>query len=503
MTPNPETINIPTRPENLGASDRQNSSWDIRNAPKNYVWLIATQALLAIFSFASVWLVTRYLGAEGYGAVLATIATSQFVQIFVNWSIPSLSRFGIEEFVETGKITRSFWARGLIFFPNLILVLIATYFWLDPVTIWLGLSGAAVFWISVHILAFALWMHVQNALQAVKLLRRQGMFLASERIITFFLLLAVILTNQISWQSVLLCYIVPAALMSTIGLISIRSFVELDHFFDRVQFRKMLTYSLPLIVFAAVAYLSSGQLDSIFIAKLLSKKDLGIYSIAAQINLVAFQIPMLANSILLSLFVTLLSARDLQTINAFFRHLVPSLTLAWGFFCHILALIAVLLIPIVFGEEFRSAGKPLWILLAASSVSVPYLFGYASYSFAISATYIQSVGAAIAAAVNVSLDILLIPRFGIVGCALATFFAFLSIAITVVYLCKLKFDLPVSWTFQAVLPSFVGLIAMLYFDSPMLAFSLFSVAALVTAVIYRNSITQSYSVIAKQIEHVN
>ena len=57
--------------------ERQSSSWDIRNAPRNYAALVAYQVLSAAFSFGAVWLITRHLGSEGYGGIVAIIAASQ------------------------------------------------------------------------------------------------------------------------------------------------------------------------------------------------------------------------------------------------------------------------------------------------------------------------------------------------------------------------------------------------------------------------------------------
>ena len=135
---------IETGPETFRAgSERQGSSWDIENAPRNYLWLVAAHGGTALFSFATVWLITRYLGSEGYGGVIAFVAASQLAQIFLNWSSTALARFGIEEFVETGKITRSFWARTSIFIPNLLLILVLSVFWLPPVATWLKLPSTA------------------------------------------------------------------------------------------------------------------------------------------------------------------------------------------------------------------------------------------------------------------------------------------------------------------------------------------------------------------------
>ncbi len=414
-------------------NNRQNADWDISNAPKNYLTLVLAQGGMAFFSFASVWLITKTIGSEGYGGIVAVIAASQFVQIFINWSITSLSRFGVEEFVETGKITKSFWMRSLIFFPNLIFVLLGSLFWLAPLAGWLKIPSSATWLIILHIVATAVWLHIQFAFQGVKMLRLQGILGAVERALTFISLLLLIGLQRISGETFVWCYILPPLIMSAIGFVILRPFIDLKDSFDKVKFRKILFHSLPLIPFALVGYLSTSQLDAFFITNYLSQKALGIYSVATQTSGIMLQLPHFANMLLLSLFVSLQTNKETDTIKGFFEHVVPSITLAWGFFCIIAAISGNLLIHMVFGEEFREAGKPLWILLAGAAVFAPALFGFLAYSQAISANYITSVAAVISAFVNLSLNFLLIPRLGMIGCALATFFSLLSFVIVVVF----------------------------------------------------------------------
>ena len=91
---------------------RQSAGWDLLHGPKNYLALLIAQALTSLLSFASVWLTTRYLGPEGYGGVVAFIAAAQVVMLIgVNWTSISVARYGCEEFVQTGQIASTFWAK--------------------------------------------------------------------------------------------------------------------------------------------------------------------------------------------------------------------------------------------------------------------------------------------------------------------------------------------------------------------------------------------------------
>ena len=113
--------------ENSSKNERQSANWDIQNAPKNYVSLVLTQTGSAFFAFASVWLITKTLGSEGYGGIVAIIAASQIAQVLVNWTSVAVVRFGVDEFIETEKIARTFWLRLFILLPNLLLVLLTAF----------------------------------------------------------------------------------------------------------------------------------------------------------------------------------------------------------------------------------------------------------------------------------------------------------------------------------------------------------------------------------------
>jgi O-antigen/teichoic acid export membrane protein len=435
------------------ASERQTSDWDIRNAPRNYLWLLIAHGGTASFSFLSVWIITRYFGSEGYGGVVAFVAASQMIQIFVNWSSTALARFGIQEFVETGKITRSFWTRSLIFFPNLFLILLASGAWLLPLASWLKIPASAMWLIVVHIVATSVWLHIQYSLQGAKMLRVQGILLAAERGLTFLGLIMFVLAKSLYWENILWCYIVPPLLMSAVGVWLIRPYIELKGFYDAPQFRKMLLFSLPLIPFAIIGYLSTSQLDAVFITRYLSTRDLGIYAVAAQINGIAQQLPILANTILLSLFVSLKTSGKDSLVELFFAEVVPSMTLIWATVCGLGAFLCAILIPLVFGQEFGAAVQPLWILLSASVIVFPILTGFATLSNTYSKTYISMYASTFAAVANVVFNLFLIPRFGMIGCAWATVLSSL-VSLSVFYgLLRREKLMTASWVFQAVVPA--------------------------------------------------
>ena len=47
---------------------RRSAAWDIGAGPRNYLMLVMTQVISSLAALSTIWLLTRLLGASGYGA---------------------------------------------------------------------------------------------------------------------------------------------------------------------------------------------------------------------------------------------------------------------------------------------------------------------------------------------------------------------------------------------------------------------------------------------------
>ncbi len=482
--------------ENSGISlpaknERQSASWDLKNAFRNYSTLVISQIFSAFFSFSSVWLVTRYLGTEGYGGLVAVIAGSQVAQIFVNWTCVALARYGVEEFVESGEISNSFWARTLIFLPNTIVFLAFSFLWLPIISDWLKLPSEAVWFIIAHFVASASWLHVQHALQGAKLPRLQGIFVATERILIFSGLLILALSANLTYLSAISAYIIAPILMTFVGLFSLRKLVSWRIKFKVKWMKKILKFSIPLIPFSLIGYLSTNYLDAIFISQYLTKADLGIYSIAYQINGILMQFPTLAGSLLLPLFITFQTDKNIEKVKLYMDDILPLLTLAGGLFGVFIAVLMEFFIPLVFGAEINQAVIIFAILVSSAAFAIPGLIGYSPYFNSFSATYVATMMAIVAAVVNFSANFLLIPSYGLKGSAWATVLAYGASIITAIFVLNRRFSLKHNWTLPAVLPSLVGSAYASWTENLSIAFLLAFLTAFGIVLIYRNSFMRS------------
>lgn len=462
---------IEVNPVAAQSSDRRSSGWDIRNAPGNYFWLIVFQAGSALAAFGSVWLITRpqHLGKEGYGGIMAIIVASQVVLVFVNWTAISVVRFGVDEFIETAAVARTFWTRFLILAINLVAVLGFSFLWFDPLAVFLKLSPTS-FWLVIGYFAMsAVWLHMQQGLQAAKMLRTQGFLLMAERVLTLVGIFALVLAGSLDFRSAVICYVAAPALVMVAGLIKLRSVIFKRFSFQSEDFRKILVYSLPLVPYGLVGYFSGSYLDAIFITSYLSTADLGVYSLAIQINGIAMQVPTLANTVLLPLLITQQAESGKERSFAYFRNVLPGIVLLWGVMSAAMGFIFYYAVPVIYGTEFSPAAVPIWILLSATVVWIPVAIGYAALANTVSATHIPLVAAIASSAVNVGANFVLIPRYGMIGCAVATLLAFSASVITFGVLLKRSAKMPISWTFLACVPSVISAVLLVLLNAPVWA----------------------------------
>jgi O-antigen/teichoic acid export membrane protein len=251
-------------------------------------------------------------------------------------------------------------------------------------------------------------------------------------------------------------YIAAPVIMIVTSLVWIRKLFSWKIHLDLSIIKKLLRFSIPLIPYSLIGYFSTNYLDAIFISQYLTKADLGIYSVAYQMSGILMQFPLLAGSLLLPLFVTLQTGGDGGRVKSYMQEIVPLLTLVGGTVGICAALAMKFFIPLVFGEQAGGSVIIFWILISSAVLAIPILIGFAPFTNAVLATYIASIAAPAAAVVNLFANYLLIPVYGLKGCAWATVLAYgASLAVFLAF-GRFRFSLRQKWIIPAVAPVLTG-----------------------------------------------
>ncbi len=182
------------------------------------------------------------------------------------------------------------------------------------------------------------------------------------------------------------------------------------------------------------------RLDVFLVNYFLNPAQVGLYALGVILSESLWQLP---NASALALLPR--TARTLDEKNAPFTCLVTRQTFALAFLAGIpLALASPWLVPLVFGVKFKASVAVVWWILPGTIALAPAKVMCADLAARGMPEY-SSIFAFVALLFTVALDVVLIPRMGINGAALASSLAYLVDAVLVSF--KLKSTLGVTWKF--------------------------------------------------------
>ena len=163
------------------------------------------------------------------------------------------------------------------------------------------------------------------------------------------------------------------------------------------------------------------RFDFVFVAAIAGPAALGIYAVASKYAEVLRLVPIAANWVLYPRF----ARSDGAAATASSRRLIPRAGAVTATLAVPLALAAGAVIPLLFGRPFQTAVLPAQILLiglaaeGVSGVITAFLYGRGHPG-------LNSLAAGAGVIVTLVLDVILIPRFGTVGAAIASSAAYLT-----------------------------------------------------------------------------
>jgi O-antigen/teichoic acid export membrane protein len=441
-------------------ADRRRADWDLGAGAGNYLALLGGQVASALFAFAAVWLATEALGSGGYGAIAALIAASQLAGSFaIQWTAAWVFRNGCEEFVATGRIAQTFWNRLAVLAVNLAAVAILSVWWLPPLGRWLHLEDGAHLLVLAHLLTMSLSVHLQQSLFAAKLPRFQAIAQIGERAVLVVALGLLFTSGTASFPIVALCFVASPLVSTVAGVLRLRHLIVPVVAPQRTRALDLARFSYPLAFQLLIGYFTTNYLDAFFILKYLSASHLGVYTLSYHFAGQFMQLPALGGSLLLAFLITSLARGEAERTKRFFADLLPTAVLFWSVAAAVAAAAGSCLIALFFDPAFHHARRLLWPLMGAAAFAAPVIFALGPAATARSRTVIPAVGALVAALVNVGLNLALIPRWGLAGCAWATTACYGAALLVWAFLAMRLLSISIGWTIPATLPVLVGAIA--------------------------------------------
>jgi len=387
---------------------------------KNTSWMMAEHFLRLVAGlFVGIW-VARYLGPEQFGLFSYVLA---FSAIF-----GGIAKLGLDGIV----------VRELVNHPEKRDDYLGTAFWLK-------ILGAML--VIVIMAAVVPFTSNDTSTNTFIFIIAAGLVFQSFEVIEFYF------QSQVLAKIVAICKSTQLALSSMIKIYLVLTEAELIYFvlvtafdalslaasyaiayklqknqafytkFDLNIAKQLLKDSWPLM-FSAIVVMIYMRIDQIMIREMLGEYEVGIYSAAVKLSEALYFIPILITA---SVFPAILNAKKrseelynqrLQMLYTFMVWVAIAIALP-------LTLLSDWLILLLFGQSYQEAAEVLMIHVWSA---VFVFLGVASSKWLLveNFTFISFARTFLGAGINIILNLLLIPKYGVAAAAIATLISQLS-----------------------------------------------------------------------------
>jgi O-antigen/teichoic acid export membrane protein len=427
------------------------SFWD-------YLSLLSGNLILIPLGIASVALMTRILGPEGYGYVTIFNLVSAFVvMVTTNWNATSLIRFGREEYDQQGKLNHAFWARTIILTPCLIIGLVIIYLGRSFINDYMKMPSWTIWLVMVSILIITIRTYFDYMLQAI---HRMKSYAASQIFFTVGSIVSLALIVFGVFPKTYLTVIIVGLITNTIIIILLSLFLIPHRVLspvktDRSMLQKVFSFSYPMLIGNLAAYVVNW-VDVIVIKQFFSMSDVGGYQLAySMFNLLTGLLSSIT-ILITPILVSFLAVRREDLVLRYSTRLVPQGFLLWTTLIGIVVSICPPMFRIVFGEGFGVSA--IYFQFLAIGLVISGLINF--YSGEITAYKLMKLGVMASVSrgvVNLMGDILFVPQMGPLGAALSTTGGIIVAALCYLLICQRQLHEKILWQFILALPALLSL----------------------------------------------
>jgi O-antigen/teichoic acid export membrane protein len=383
-------------------------------------------------------LLARRLGSAQYGRLALMLMASQVLALVAaNWSHAGFVRFGAQEFAANGHLTVAFWTRLGILLPAAALAVGGVLVMGRPLATYLGIPEVGVWLLLVHFMAASTLSVVGAVFQASDQMARYGVCLLLDKATMLLCIGALPPAWTRSPLAILGCYAASSLSVAIWGISRSRVHLRENVLPTRSSYREMLLFSAPLLLSSWAGFFGTNWFDLVILKQYVPMSELGLYSLATQLAGVVQQITVIFSTLLLPHLSVMVAQRQDQRILIYLRRLLPYWLLGTSLLLSVIVVAGRHGIALVFGGSFAGAAPVLALLMLATS-ALALFNACAPLVTAYGSTWALTGIGLLSASANVVLDLLLIPRFGIEGSAVATTLAYGVSAVLVLLLLQFR-----------------------------------------------------------------
>ena len=379
----------------------------------NTKWVLLEKGFNFLNSFFVVFILTNHLGPESFGVYAYVIGLVSLCSFVASFGLDSVlvREFVSENHKDSSLIGSALFLLGITSVFSCAVIFYVGYIYIQDVMV---LSLIYVYALNVFAAPFNVFYLFFNA-------KMELAALSAIRILALILIFGIKITAI--WLDLGIAQFVVIEAISIISMALLSFFVFLVKKYTpnfEVCFKTvklLFVNGLPLMI-SSGAIIIYAKVDLILIEALLDFQAVGVYSTAVRISEIWYVIPMTASTLLFPLILTAKKV-SMEIYWAETKLSSEILIVICTFFSLALFLFGPSLMQVAFKDEFQSSGNIVRILaLCGPFVGLGYING--RYMVAENLLYLSMRRNIYGLILNILLNILLIPRYGIHGAAFST-----------------------------------------------------------------------------------
>ena len=389
--------------------------------------------------------IANLFGAKGLGDYVLAITVLSFFTLLAKIGLDTTSLRFISSFASQERWTSIFYFRKqimLILFCTSIIASVLMYFLANPIADLININYRYVEINAFFVMPMAFFMLHYQSLRGLKRIAEFSFFYRMSQ--ALFSIISIVIIYQFTKGSEVPVY----AYLVSVFIVSLLSFLSFRYWLKNrsdgkesaeqeiMSYSTLLKISIPLMFAQSVQFIMAWT-DKLMLGAMTTTEDVGIYHTAFKLSMFAAVALMSINSIAAPKFAEMFGKDDMeglkkvvhQSTKMIFWTSVPLVTIFFIFPEFFLGL---------FGEEFK-IGVAAFIFLSCGRLISSFS---GSVGNVLQMTGNQNIYAKIllfGAILNVTLNLILIPKYGINGAAIASMSSLIVWNLSMVLVVKKKF----------------------------------------------------------------
>lgn len=385
-------------------------------------WAFIGLAISSLVHFLLRVVLGRELGASGLGLYTLVFTIYMFGMQFAAFGIGAALTKYVAEHNENGKKIREFVSSGLIgSFSSGLIMGVLMYLFSNVIAINIFHSPEMVHLLKMTAVCFPFIALQKTALGTLNGLRKMNYFALVniiQNVSVFALSIILVILFKMNVTGAVLGFVVPTIFVSLFSLYFIKDFFEVPSKLSDTVSRELSWFGFYVVLTNSVGMILI-QIDSLLIGYFMDETEVGYYAVAVVLVQGITLIPFAIQRVTTPAIATYHGKGEYESIRKLIKNVMLKTFLVTVFLSALLAVFGKFLIGLLFTEEFLPAYLPMLILLIGTAIHTLTISVGGALSSIGKVNIIFRISV-LCALINITLNTILIPKFGIVGAASAT-----------------------------------------------------------------------------------